>query len=327
MVNQSLPHTLLRAGLIPPSRYLEAVAAVRDDAFWGRWARNVLLALAVGQILAGIVFFFAFNWADLPPFAKLGLIQGGIVLCAAGAWVGRRRRVAWEALLSAAAVLVGVLLAVFGQIYQTGADAYTLFVGWALLILPWVLLSRALAAWALWLAVAGVAASTYAAQIAIPMGWIAGEAVAALLALSYAAFLAGRELASRRGVGWLAPLWPRWLLTAAILGLTFAAALPAVFADQLSAAGGLALAAFAAAATGLGAAGRRLRDLPVAVLAVLAASLLLTAAGIRLAVETGALVAGSLVFLAVVATVFGAALALLRRLRAGMLGAGMAADG
>lgn len=318
----ALPDALLRAGLLPPKRYLEAVRLARDDAFWLRWGRAALLALAVGQLLAGVVFFFAFNWAGLPPFAKLGLIQGGIVLCAAGAWAGRAHRLAWEALLTAAAVLVGVLLAVFGQIYQTGADAYTLFVGWAVLILPWVALSRGLAPLVLWLTIAGLGGATYATQIAIPMDWIRPEAVAALLALFYTAALALTELAGRRGIDWLRAPWLRRLLVAVVLGITFSAAAPTVFDDRPGGSGWMALAVFAAAAVGLGFAGRWRRDLPSVVLAVLAGSLFLTLAGARLAFESGELVGGAFVLLAVVAGVFGGALALLRRVRAGM-----AADG
>lgn len=313
-----LPWALLRAGLLPSGRYLEAVRLVRDDGFWQRWGRSLLLALAIGQILAGIVFFFAFNWAELPPFAKLGLIQAGIVLCTMGAWIGRARRAAWDALLTAAAVLVGVLLAVFGQIYQTGADAYTLFVGWGLLILPWVALSGALAPWTLWLAVAGIAGSTYAAQIALPMGWVSPEAVAVLLAAFYVAALAARELAARRGIGWLQPLWPRRLLAAVVLGVTFSAAAPVVFEQAIEPAHLLALAAFAGATAGLGGIGRLWRDLPVVVLAVLAGSLFAIALGARVAAETGEPVAGALVLLVVVAGVYGGAMALLRRIRAGM---------
>lgn len=315
----ALPFALLRAGLLPPGRYLEAVGAVRDDAFWGRWGRNALLALAVGQILAGIAFFFAFNWAELPPFAKLGLIQGGIVLCVAGAWFGRASRVAWDALVTAAAVLVGVLLAVFGQIYQTGADAYSLFVGWALLILPWVLLSRALAPWALWLAVAGTGGATYAVQIAIPMEWIRPEAVAALLALFYVAALVLGELAPRLGIAWLHALWLRRLLATVVLAVTFVAAAPAVFEDRPGPAGWMALAVFAAAAAGLGLVGRRWRDLPVVALAVLAVSLFLTLAGGRFAFEAGDDIGGSILLIVVVAAVFGVALSLLRRVRAAIV--------
>lgn len=320
-----LPYALLRAGLIPASRYLEAVAAVRDDAAWVRWGRAALLVVAVAQILAAVAFFFAFNWAALPPFAKLGLIQAAIVMCVAGAWLGRGHPAAWEALLTAAAVLVGVLLAVFGQIYQTGADAWTLFAGWAVLILPWAALTRALAPWVLWLAVAGIGGAAYAGQIAIPMGWIRAEAVAVLLALFYLAVLAVHEAAGSRGAIRLRAPWLRRLLVATVLAITFAAAAPAVFDEPPDAHGRLALAAFAAAAVGLGVAGRRRGDLPVVALAVLAASLFLTLAGLRFALETEDPVGGSLLLLLVVAGVFGAALALLRRIRARMAEA--AADG
>lgn len=314
----ALPYTLLRAGLIPPARFLEAVGLVRDEAFWRRWGQAALLALAVGQVLAGVVFFFAFNWAALPAFAKLGLIEAGIVLCVAGAWLGRGRPAAWSVLVTSAATLVGVLLAVFGQIYQTGADAYTLFVGWALLILPWVGLSRTLATWALWLVVAGVGGAAWAIQIAIPLGWLRPEPLAALLALFYTAALLLRELAARRWGGWLAPLWPRRLLAAAILALTGSAATPAVFEGEPGPAGWLAVAGFAVAVAGLGSWGRRMHDLPVVALAVLAGSLYLCLVGGRIAGETGDAAGGAFTFLLLVAAVFGTAFAVLRRLRAGM---------
>lgn len=319
----ALPFALVRAGLLPSARYLEAVGLVRDDAFWGRWARNALLAVAVGQLLAGIAFFFAFNWAELPPFAKLGLIQGGIVACAAGAWIGRRHRVAWEALLTAAAALVGVLLAVFGQIYQTGADAYTLFVGWGLLILPWVVLARALPLWVLWLTVAGVGGFTYAVQVAIPLDRIDAEATIVLLAAFYAAALLARELGARLGLAWLQPLWLRRLLVFVILALTFFLAGPVVLDFGFGVEDGrLALASFLLATIGLGVVFTWQRDLPSVVLAVLAASLFLCTIGLRVAVDSDDLVGGSFLLLVVVAAVFGGALALLRRLRTWMLAHG-----
>ena len=39
-------------------------------------------------------------------------------------------------------LLTGALLALSGQVYQTGADTFELFAWWAVLILPWVLVSR-----------------------------------------------------------------------------------------------------------------------------------------------------------------------------------------
>lgn len=320
LVVGSLPYTLLRAGLLGSERYLEALRLVRDDDAWRRWGQRALLALAVGQILAGIVFFFAFNWAEMPPIAKLGVIQAGNALCVVGAWIGRRRPVAWEAFVTAAATLVGVLLAVFGQIYQTGADAYTLFVGWALLILPWVAMAQALVPWVLWLAIVGVGATTYAKQIALPMGWIEPESVAVALAGFYAVALAAREAAARHGWDWLRPPWPRRLLVAAILAVTFTAAAPVPFQTVLDRNDALALAGLAVAIVGLGVAYQRLRDFASVVLAVLAASLFLTLAGFRLVVEIEAEFAliGWFGGLAVIVVVFGAAVQLLKRLRDGM---------
>lgn len=121
---------------MPAARYAEAAYALRDRDLWSVWAVRLLMALGTGHVLAGIVFFFAFNWADMSPFAKFATIQGGIALAAIAAIVSGLDRPVGQSLLIAASVLTGVLLAVFGQIYQTGADAYELFVGWALLIVP-----------------------------------------------------------------------------------------------------------------------------------------------------------------------------------------------
>src|SRR5690606_13573849 len=56
--------------------------------------------------------------------------------------------------LTAAIVLVGPLLALFGQTYQTGADLSVLFRSWALVTLPWVLASCFAPAWLAWLVIA-----------------------------------------------------------------------------------------------------------------------------------------------------------------------------
>ena len=41
-----------------------------------------------------------------------------------------------------ATFLIGTLFAVFGQIYQTGADAYDLFLGWTLFTILWAVAIR-----------------------------------------------------------------------------------------------------------------------------------------------------------------------------------------
>ena len=111
------------------------------------------------------------------------------------------------------------------------------------------------------------------------------------------------------------PLWPRWLLVAAILGLSFAAAAPVPFQTTLDRSDAVALAGLTLAIVGLGVAYQRLRDFPSVVLAVLAGSLFLTLAGFRLVAEVDFALLGWFGGLAVILAVFGAAVRLLKRLR------------
>src|SRR5690606_7868625 len=56
---------------------------------------------------------------------------------------------AGQASLFAACLLVGALLALVGQTYQSGADTYELSLVWAVLITPWTLLARLPVLWLL----------------------------------------------------------------------------------------------------------------------------------------------------------------------------------
>ena len=125
-------------------------------------------------------------------------------------------------LLIGATILLGVLLATIGQVYQTGADAFELFVIWSLLALPWVLAGRSAAHWLVWVAVAATAAGLTAAQAWVPMGWLHDDDGALPVGLVLALALAGREAAARRGLGWLQPAWSRQILVFAMLVALFA---------------------------------------------------------------------------------------------------------
>jgi uncharacterized membrane protein len=93
--------------------------------------------LGLGFFVAGVVFFFAFNWEHLHRFAKLGLVQGLFLILAGLAFAFRNSQLLHRLLLTAAAVMIGVIFAVFGQIYQTGANAYDFFFSWWLFVLVW----------------------------------------------------------------------------------------------------------------------------------------------------------------------------------------------
>ena len=108
-----------------------------DKKSWHTFIKGLLLSLGLGFFVAGVVFFFAFNWEHLHRFAKLGLVQAVFLVLAGLAWALRKSSLLHRLLLTAAAVMIGVIFAVFGQIYQTGANAYDFFFSWWLFVLVW----------------------------------------------------------------------------------------------------------------------------------------------------------------------------------------------
>ncbi len=111
--------------------------------------------LRIGGILslaASLVFFVAANWSRLAVFGRFGLMELVLIGCAAVAFIKPPPSFVGRGALFLAFVATGGLLALFGQTYQTGADIYELFLSWALLGLPLVVVARwsvTTAAWVL----------------------------------------------------------------------------------------------------------------------------------------------------------------------------------
>ena len=205
---------LLDAGLLTPEAREEAVRWVEPRQDWWTWSSRSLLFTGSALVLAGIVFFFAYNWAKMGPFLKLGLAEGAVVACLAGVLRLGLDRLGGKVFLFAASFLAGVFLAVFGQVYQTGADAWELFAGWAALILAWVVVSRFAALWILWVTIVNAAMILYRAQV-LPYD----ESSTTFLALAGIdlAALAALEIGAARKVPWIQTAWTRPLLWGASL--------------------------------------------------------------------------------------------------------------
>jgi uncharacterized membrane protein len=67
--------------------------------------------------------------------------------------------------MTAIVVMIGVCFTVFGQIYQTGADAYDLFLVWTLAAIPFVLISRYPPLWLLFLILINATTHLWGEQI------------------------------------------------------------------------------------------------------------------------------------------------------------------
>jgi uncharacterized membrane protein len=206
-------------GLIAPGnvrRALEVGKALPTLADWRRFLDRLLLFLAAVLLAAAVTFFFAYNWNDLGRLAKLALAQVPLIIALALVWRLGLERISGKAALLAAALLAGVLLALIGQIYQTGADTFELFAAWALAIAPWVLVSRFAALWLLWLALANLSITVYFQTFHGLLGLAIGPERQLWLALALnAGALALWQWAARAGVAWLQERWALRLIATA----------------------------------------------------------------------------------------------------------------
>ncbi|MFA5504730.1 MAG: DUF4401 domain-containing protein [Vulcanimicrobiota bacterium] len=138
--------TLLRELLSPPPPHE-----------WLTTVRHWLLVSGLLLLVSGLILFGAYNWELMSRLQKLGLLQVILVALFSGVLLRGLEKPEGKVLLVAASGLVGALLAVLGYAYPTGADSYSLFLSWALLILPWCLAGRLNALWVLELALLDVA--------------------------------------------------------------------------------------------------------------------------------------------------------------------------
>lgn len=119
---------------------------------WKQFDRFVLAYAGALFLLAGVICFFAYNWHMLPPFAKFSLIAAALLVSAAFPLFRGICPASGKLGLLSCGILGGILMAVYGQVYQTGADSWTLFRSWAIFLIPLALAGRQTGLWfLLWL--------------------------------------------------------------------------------------------------------------------------------------------------------------------------------
>ena len=97
--------------------------------------------------MSGTMFFFAFNWDELHKFIKLSLVLILIISTIVININSVKDSLLFNTTLWIAIVGIGIEFAIFGQIYQTGADAYNLFVAWSIFALGFVVVSSSSINW------------------------------------------------------------------------------------------------------------------------------------------------------------------------------------
>lgn len=149
---------LVRRRALPKDQFDDAVDVVSGAYDPRRALQGVLLAMGTALVVAGVAFFVAANWQALGRFARLGLVAGFVVAAVVVSVVVGPRSVGGRAALTVAGLVTGPALFLFGQTYQTGADAWELFAGWLLLLLPFAFAARFAGLW--WIALLLLHAAT-----------------------------------------------------------------------------------------------------------------------------------------------------------------------
>lgn len=159
------------------SEWREKEALLQENVYanstqWRRFLNLLLPALGISFMVSGIIFFFAYNWADLHKFVKLGIIEGMLVASVALVLFTRWNRPMKQLILTGASFLVGALFAVYGQIYQTGANAYDFFLAWTLFVTLWALAAGYAPLWFVWIGLVNITIYFYGEQIDIANEWL-----------------------------------------------------------------------------------------------------------------------------------------------------------
>ncbi len=139
-------------GALSESVYQAALASRRwipSHEQWNSASRKFCQVFGLILLLAGVIFFMAFNWADLPRMEKFAILQVLLLASFLGSLSRGVDTDAGRILLFTACFLVGVLVAIVDQSYQVRVQAFTMFLAWTILILPWCLASRTNACWTL----------------------------------------------------------------------------------------------------------------------------------------------------------------------------------
>ena len=164
----STPHRqiieLIEQGVIPKEKIDLALTVVKvtpDGKSWQTFIDHLLLWLGSLALVFAVMFFIAYNWKNLGHFSKFGMVEGFIVLTVVAFCKFAEGSITSKVSLLVATISLGVLLALYGQTYQTGADPWQLFFNWALLMLPWAIIGRFSAIWIVWVALMNISIILY----------------------------------------------------------------------------------------------------------------------------------------------------------------------
>lgn len=188
---------------------------------WGFWISRLFFFLGISLFLAGIFFFFAYNWNSMSSFLKFLTIEVLLAACLLGAAFTGLNNIMGKTLLLSGSVLLGVFMAVFGQVYQTGSESYQLFINWSLMIFGWTLISNFAFQWFFWILLTNLSLQLWWIHAALPSKEMEFM-IFVYMTLYNMSFLALREFFTlNKKFSWLQASWTRQSLQLITFSLMF----------------------------------------------------------------------------------------------------------
>lgn len=142
-------------------KVLEKTKIIPTSSFWYRFIDQTLLWFGALSLAFSMLFFMAYNWVEFGYFAKFSLVEGSMLLSIGAYWYLGAEKLSAKVMLMVSTIFLGVLLALVGQTYQTGADPWQLFFYWAILMLPWAFVGRFGAMWIFWITLINISILLY----------------------------------------------------------------------------------------------------------------------------------------------------------------------
>ena len=100
--------------------------------------KRFFLFFSVIFLIAGVTSFTAYNWENMSNIEKLA-VPSVLIIVGLVAYLFLKKEIYKNLAIFFSSFMIGTLFAVYGQVYQTGADVWILFRNWAIfLIIPMV---------------------------------------------------------------------------------------------------------------------------------------------------------------------------------------------
>ena len=96
--------------------------------------KKFFLIFSIVFLIAGITSFTAYNWASMSNVEKLA-IPSVLIVAGLVAYLFLEKEIYKNLAILFSSFMIGTLFAVYGQVYQTGADVWILFRNWAIFVI------------------------------------------------------------------------------------------------------------------------------------------------------------------------------------------------